>query len=282
MTSVNSSSFRADIHCHSNGSDGSDTPLELLDKASRADLQGLSITDHDTILAYTPEFFSKAKELSMQILPGVEISTELDATAVHILGYGFDLSSSEFQQFLENIQNCRNQRNRAILAKLSLKKMTITEEELLLFAQIFEKKKSVGRPHIAHLMVQKGFVRSPQEAFELYLRDGASCYVAGFKSSPLDAIEQIHLARGKAVLAHPHFITNKILKKLLLLPFDGIECYYGTFSKQQEAPWIAIAKQKKWIATGGSDYHGIYKPYINLGCSWVDGSTFEALRGRSD
>jgi predicted metal-dependent phosphoesterase TrpH len=273
-------SFRADIHCHSDCSDGSDTPLEILDKARLAQLQGLSITDHDTILAYSPEFFSKARNLSIQILTGVEISTELDGVVVHVLGYGFDLQSGSFLEFLQNIQTAREKRNRAILAKLLTKKVNITEEELGTLAQRVGKKKSMGRPHIAHLMVEKGYVRSMQEACELYLKDGASCYVPGFKSTPLDAIEQIGQAHGKAVLAHPHFIKGNLLHKLLQHPFDGIECYYGVLHKAQEAPWIQIAKKKQWIATGGSDYHGTYKPHIALGSSWVDFATFEKLGGR--
>lgn len=270
--------FRADIHCHSNCSDGSDTPLELLDKAKERKLNGLSITDHDTISAYTLEFFSKAKSLSIEILPGVEISTELDRTAVHILGYGFDLNDVDLIQFLDTIRLSRDHRNREILKRLSLKNMVITEEELRHYAEPHQNKKSVGRPHIAHLMVKKGYVSSPQEAFELYLKDGSSCYVSGFKFTPLQAIEQIRKARGKAVLAHPHFIKGGLLlQKLLSLPFDGIECYYGSLSQGSEAPWVSLAKKKQWIPTGGSDYHGSYKPHILLGSSWVDQSTFEAL-----
>jgi predicted metal-dependent phosphoesterase TrpH len=271
--------FRADIHCHSNCSDGSDSPFDLLDQAKKKDLKGLSITDHDTIAAYTPEFFAQAHSLSIQILPGVEISTELDRVAIHILGYGFDLKNAQLIEFLQNIQISRTSRNRSILGKLALKKMVISEDELLSFTQSLGKEKSIGRPHIAHLMMQKGFVRSVQEAFELYLRDGAPCYVSGFKFTPLQAIEHIHQAQGKAVLAHPHFIKpHSIVHKLLNLPFDGLECYYGNLNKIQEMSWVQTAKKKQWLATGGSDYHGLYRPHISLGCSWVDLVTFQALQ----
>lgn len=278
MIASDKSIFRADIHCHSICSDGSDTPLALLEKAAEQKLQGFSITDHDTIAAYTDDFFIRAADLSIRILSGVEISTALDKISVHILGYGFDLKDLSFIQFLQKIQESRNERNRFILAKLASKKMVISEEELSLFAHLEEKKKSVGRPHIAQLMVQKNYVRSTHEAFELYLKDGASCYVSGFRFSPLEAIEQIHNAGGKAVLAHPHFIKGGlILQKLLSCPFDGIECYYGTLHKNQETPWVNIAKKKHWIATGGSDYHGLHKSHVRLGCSWVGLDTFEAL-----
>jgi predicted metal-dependent phosphoesterase TrpH len=179
------------------------------------------------------------------------------------------------------MQKRRGERNRALLAKLKQRKMLIEEEELLAFARKLEKKKTVGRPHIAALMVQKGYVGSMQEAFDRYLKEGGLCYVSGFKYTPQDAIDQIRQAGGKAVLAHPHFIKKgALLKKLLSHPFDGIECYYANLPKALEAPWLKIAKEKGWIATGGSDYHGTFKPHISLGCSWVGEETFRKLQSR--
>ena len=263
--------FRADIHCHTTCSDGTDTPLELMKKAKEIGLQGISITDHDSIAAYTQDLSS----FGIAILPGVELSSEYQQQTVHVLGYGFDLASPPLYAFLQEMQTRRAERNQKILAKLKTKKITITEEELLSF-----KDRTIGRPHIAALMVKKGFVATIQQAFDAYLKESACCYVPGFKVTPLDAINVIHAAQGKAVLAHPHFIQPKsFLKKLLALPFDGIECYYANLHKSQEAPWVQIAHEKKWIATGGSDYHGNMKPQIALGCSWVDEKTFYALLG---
>jgi len=266
--------FRADLHCHSTCSDGTDTPQELLHKAKSAGLSALSITDHDTLAAYTPELFSLAKTLSLQLLTGVEISSELDKTNIHILGYNVDTASSSLSLFLREIHQRRTERNRKILANLARHNMPIEETELLKL----NPQRTIGRPHIAALMVQKGYVRSLPDAFERYLKDGAPCYVPGFKFTPADAIAAIHAARGRAVLAHPHFIKkNTLLRQLLALPFDGIECYYGTLVPELEAPWIKIAQEKKWIATGGSDYHGTFKPQIQLGASWVDEITFQKL-----
>jgi len=276
---MENSDFRADLHCHSTFSDGSDTPLELLKKARDASLSGLSITDHDTIGAYTPDFFAAAEGLGIQILPGIELSSELGDTTVHILGYGFDLASTSFASFLREMQVRRTDRNRALITKLSQRNMPISEEELVAFARKHEVQKTIGRPHIAELMVQKGYIKSRQEAFERYLREGSLCYVSGFKFTPLEAIEEIHKARGKAVFAHPHFLkTGSFLRQLLALPFDGIECYYANLPFDLEARWLQIAKEHHWIATGGSDYHGVFKPHISLGCSWVGESTFDALK----
>ncbi len=267
--------FRADLHCHSDCSDGSDSPLTLIHLASKAGLQGLSITDHDTMEAYTPELFQGALSREITLLPGVELSTEYSDVSVHILGYAVDIASTTFNAFLTEIQKRRVSRNREILANLARKNLPVTEDELTHFASRLEGKKTIGRPHIAALMVQKGYVRTWQEAFEVYLKQGACCYAPGKKFTPHDAIRQIHAAGGKAVLAHPHFLRRGfVLRDLLALPFDGIECYYAKLPKQQERPWVELAEKKGWIATGGSDYHGAFKPHLSLGCSWVNEETF--------
>lgn len=270
--------FKADLHCHSTFSDGTNSPLDLVKKASENGLKGLSITDHDTIEAYSPELFSMADSLGIRILSGIEISSELNHIPIHILGYGFDLNASDLISFLNEMQKRRMSRNFAILEKLKERNLPIEEEELIQFARRSEKKKTIGRPHIAEMMVRKGYVASIQQAFERYLKEGALCYVSGFKYTPMNAIDEIHKANGKAVLAHPHFIKKgSLLRNLLSLPFDGIECYYSNLPKELETPWVKIAKEKNWIATGGSDYHGAFKPHISLGCSWVDEKTFNAL-----
>jgi predicted metal-dependent phosphoesterase TrpH len=273
--------FRADLHCHTNCSDGCDDPLVLLRLAKQIGLQGISITDHDTIDAYTPELFSEAEKLGVQILPGIELSSELEQMSVHVLGYGFDLASEPLRSFLEEMQKRRRERNLRILGKLAARKMPITEAELMEFALAVRGKRTIGRPHIAQLMVIKKYVATPQEAFERFLGEKGLCYSSGIKYSPRDVIEQIHRAQGKAVLAHPHFIKGgSFLRKLLDLPLDGIECYYSRLPKALELPWLKIAKERKWIATGGSDYHGSLKPYSVLGSSWVGEHTFQQLQNR--
>ena len=182
--------FRADLHCHTICSDGTDSPIEVLHMAKRAGLQGLSITDHDTTAAYTGELVEEAKKLAIRLLTGVEGSSELETIPVHILGYGLDLESQSFRTFLERMQKRRTDRNRLILEKLFKKNMPISEEELTSFAQ----KRTIGRPHIAQLMIQKGFVSSIKEAFDLYIKEGASCYAAGLKHKPQEVIEEIQRA----------------------------------------------------------------------------------------
>ncbi len=270
--------FRADLHTHTNCSDGTDDPLALLQLAHQVGLQGLSITDHDTIEAYTPELFAKASELGIRILPGIELSTELNQQSVHLLAYRIDLSAPILHRHLADMQERRRERNRGIVQKLAQRKIAITEEELYEYALKTRAKRTVGRPHIAQLLVQKGYVTSTYEAFERYLKEGASCYTSGLKYTPQETVELIHKIGGKAVLAHPHFLRKgAFLRGLLSLPFDGIECHYGNLHKELEKPWLQIAKERGWIATGGSDYHGTVKPNIPLGCSWVSEPIFTLL-----
>lgn len=270
--------FRADLHTHTNCSDGCDDPLVLLHLAKQAGLQGLSITDHDTVDAYTPEVFAEADRLGLRLLPGIELSSEISQQSIHILAYRFDLASPILRNHLKQMQERRRERNCAILHKLNQRKIAITEEELYSYALQVRDNRTVGRPHIAQLLVQKGYVSTTQEAFERYLREGALCYASGIKYTPKETVDLIHQVGGKAVLAHPHFLPKgNLLRQILSLPFDGIECHYGTFHKEKEKPWLKIAQEKGWIATGGSDYHGSIKPYITLGCSWVSEPVFNKL-----
>ncbi|MBS0626459.1 MAG: PHP domain-containing protein [Verrucomicrobia bacterium] len=270
--------FRADIHCHSDCSDGTDSPEKLLHLAVAAGLQGLSITDHDTVDAYTPELFAEANRIGLKLLTGIELSSEIEETSVHVLGYNFNPYSSSLKTFLLELQKRRAARNRAILMNLTQRNLPISEKELHDYAARVREKRTIGRPHIAALMLEKGYVHTLQEAFEVYLKQGACCYAPGIKFTPYEAIQQIRLADGKAVLAHPHFLRKgQMTRQILSLPFDGIECYYSRLPKEQERPWLELAKQKGWIATGGSDYHGSFKPNIPLGCSWVNEATFAKL-----
>lgn len=225
--------------------------------------------------AYTPELFAEAEKLGITLLSGIEISSEIEEASVHILGYGYDLNDAGLKDFLILMQERRSERNRAILKKLAERGMPISEEELKTYAT----ERTIGRPHIAQLMVRKKYVQTARDAFDFYLKEGALCYASGIKYHPREVIDQIHKAKGKAVLAHPHFIKKgSFLRKLLDLPFDGLECYYGKLAKALEVPWLKIAKERGLIPTGGSDYHGEVKPHIPLGCSWVGEAIFLSLQ----
>lgn len=271
--------FKADLHIHSYFSDGKMSPEEILYLAKSKNLSGLSITDHDSIEAYSAKLFDLAKSLKLKLVPGVEISSELSGETVHILGYNFDVNSFEFKNFLNEIQIKRKLRNTEIIKKLNENGIKITEEELDQLAHARNiAKTTVGRLHIAQLLFEKGYAASIQKAFDDYIEDDGPCYVRGFKFLPDRVIDEIHKAKGKAVLAHPNLVKSRpVIEKLLKCDFDGIEAYYGNLLANYEKKWIKLAEEHDLLITGGSDFHGDVKPYISLGCSWVDEDTFNKL-----
>jgi 3',5'-nucleoside bisphosphate phosphatase len=271
--------YIADLHTHTIYSDGTHEPLELLLLAKEKGLSGLSITDHDTTDGYSRDLFDKAKELQITLVPGVEISSVLDHHEIHILAYNIDLEDRTFQDFLAKIRKLRTDRNLAILHRVRSMGMKITDEEFLDLQK--PSTRVLGRPHIAYLLKQKGYVKDEKEAFQKYLKRHGSAYVQGEKISVIEVIGQIHLAKGKAVLAHPHFIRKeRLLRKLIDLPFDGLEGHYALFPKEENEKIITIAREKNWIVTGGSDFHGTNKPYLDLGIAGVGQEIVNKLLAR--
>jgi predicted metal-dependent phosphoesterase TrpH len=236
-------------------------------------LSGLAITDHDTTLAYDTAV-AAAKEVGILLGTGIEFSCEFEGTSLHLLGYDYLLHSPAVEQLCIRHRKRRLERNRAILAELKKQGMPIEEEE------IFQNHvgNSVGRPHIAQAMVRKAYVGSIREAFHRYLGEGEKCYVAGEPFAPEEAIGALHEAKGKAFIAHPHLIPKGMpLGKILELPFDGIECFYARFPKNNCDKWLQIAEKKGWLISGGSDFHGDSKPDAPLGSSFVDRKVFDSL-----
>ncbi|MFQ5729731.1 MAG: PHP domain-containing protein [Waddliaceae bacterium] len=266
--------FRADLHCHSTCSDGTLSPTELIDLAKEAGLSGLSITDHDTICAYDTAL-SYAKKAQIEMIPGIEFSASHKGVSVHILGYAFSLESQTFKEFCQRHHERRVKRYRKILKLLTAQGMPISEEELLKISP----EGSLGRPHIAQAMCEKGYTNSVREGFLRFLKEGQPCYVKGEAFSAEETLYIIHTAGGLAIIAHPHLIKpSSAAKELLELNFDGLEAYYARFSHDNNQQWIDVAEKKGWLITGGSDFHGEAKSHIHPGCSWTNETTFRMLQ----
>ncbi|MEI8124701.1 MAG: PHP domain-containing protein [Parachlamydiaceae bacterium] len=274
--------FRADLHCHTTCSDGSCTVEQIVKLAKESGLSGLSITDHDSVEAYTTAIPLCERE-GIILIPGVEFSATFEKHSVHTLGYGFDLNHSAITTLCARHQTRRETRNAAMLKKLTEHKKPLTIEELLAAVpdDISTTRHTVGRPHIALAMIRKGYVSSIPEAFNKYLGEGKCCYVQGTEISVAETIAAIHEAKGIACLAHPHLIKNdNLVKKLLKEKFDAIECFYGKFHSNVHHQWLKIAQKHNLLVTGGSDFHGDPKPMLSLGCSWISKEPFQALVDR--
>ncbi len=256
--------MKADLHTHTTCSDGTLSPQELVEAAIAAGLDVLSITDHDTVKAY-----EMLVEPAIQLIPGIEFSAQRNSVSVHILGYSFDPFDPVLKEFCVEQNLRRTARNERILH--NLREMGIAIEELE------EKIGSIGRPHIAKMLIKQGVVRSVQEAFDLFLGDGKPAFAAGERPDVREVIEVLHEVGGFAVIAHPHLIRDQALvHELLQEPFDGIEAYYAHFPAKQARAWLQLADAHGLFVTGGSDYHGDIKQY-RLGSSMTPGATLDIL-----
>jgi len=268
---------KADCHCHTTHSDGVHSAEALIELAIKHELTGLSITDHDTIQLYLDGTHLKYNK-QIQIISGVELSTQYEKTPIHVLGYSFNIQNPELQALCRLQQENKLNRNLLILDKLQHLSMKISYDEL---QNRFAPQKNIGRPHMAQYLYENKMVKSTADAFKKYLGNSSRCFVKGEFITTQEAINVIHQAGGYAVLAHPHMIKKpKIVRELLTLPFDGIEAYYGNLPKEQHATWIRAAEKNNWFTTGGSDYHGIEGEYKYLGASVTPPRIFEKLYRR--
>lgn len=260
--SADAALYEADLHCHTTASDGLLSPKELVSLASRIGLKGIAITDHDTI-----EGWQEAEEAGgiykVQILKGIELNTNSQGKEVHILGYELDGSSPSLLAKLKYLKEARDLRMQEILRRLGEEGIQLAKEEVRTFA----KGGSIGRPHIAQALLEKGYIQSIQEGFERYIGAGAPAYVPSYKLTPKEGIEVIRSARGIPVLAHPGM--QRLEEKIpawVKLGLQGIEVSHSKHRPEDEALYRTIAGKYKLIMTGGSDFHGeARKPGVELG-----------------
>lgn len=266
------SDFRADLHMHSTASDGTFSPLELVDEAINRGLSAIALTDHDTIAGLLPAA-KRAKERGLLFLTGCELSSAYEGISVHILGYGFDPENPGFLDFLQKQQKRREERNGKILQNLAKRGFII--DPCLLQAQ---ESSALGRVHIAKAMLKQAYVQEIQEAFKRWIGDTAPCYERGVKPTPAECIVQIHAAGGKAFLAHPHLMPRKAAHYLIKsFAWDGLEVFYGRFLDSAISSWLGIAQKRGMLVSGGSDFHGNVKSEGYLGSQFIDYKRWQAL-----
>jgi 3',5'-nucleoside bisphosphate phosphatase len=247
----------ADLHSHTYASDGTGAPSDNVRLAKEAGLRAVAITDHDT-LAGLEEALEAGQRLGITVVPGVEISTVAEGKDIHVLGYYIRMEDSVLEARLQELRSTRDVRNSMMLMRLKELGMEVSIDEVLEAKGRSDKTgETVGRPHIAQVMIAKGYVSSQREAFDLYLGAGGAAYVNPPRITPETAIAWIHEAGGAAVLAHPGLYGNDALvERLAASGLDGIEAFHSDHTEEDSARYEAVAQRHGLIVTAGSDYHG--------------------------
>jgi len=256
-----------DLHLHTTASDGVMTPSEIVNYAKNKGLVAIAITDHDTIEGLE-EGLLEGERIGLEVIPGIEISAEHSPGSMHLLGFFIDIHHPILKERLEYLQRARAERNPRMAEKLNKLGINITFDEVLKASGGGQ----VGRPHFAQVLLEKGYVRSFQEAFDRFLKKGASAYVEKMRFSAEESIHFINEANGVAVLAHPNTLQlngyselENLIVRLVEKGLRGIEAYYPEHSALQVAQYKTLAERHGLLVTGGTDYHGIEKNGLDIG-----------------
>ena len=269
---------RADLHIHTLASDGADTPEEVLIEARQAGLTAIAITDHDSVESIA-EAVALAPSYGVEMIPGVELSVELDDNELHLLGYFIDYQDQDFCRQLDYLQHTRVQRAERMLELLAGMGFPLDMEELLPPDQMTG---AVGRLHIALALTRAGYVRSPGEAFARYIGNDGPANVQKAKLGIAEAIEMVLQAGGAPVLAHPSQLDrDDLIPEMVDLGLVGLETYYPSHSRATINHYEELARFYGLLATGGSDSHGKNRPSVRIGCATVPYTVVDQLRARA-
>lgn len=257
---------RVDLHLHTTHSDGSCTPSELVRLAHQAGVTALAVTDHD-IMTGVAQATAEGEHYGIEVIPGVEISSMIGQSELHILGYFLDWQDPILNERFTTLRESRHRRNPQIVERLQALGIDITYDEVRALAG----SDSVGRPHIARALMDKHVVSSAKEAFDRFLANGKPAYVPRDLPNPAEAIQWIKAAGGLAVLAHPSWVRLadrsliELVRELKVAGLDGLEVYYSTHASRQTREYLSLAQHLGLLVTGGSDFHGLTKPDIDVG-----------------
>jgi predicted metal-dependent phosphoesterase TrpH len=263
-----------DLHAHTNASDGEHSPEILVEKAAAVGLKALAVTDHDTTAGIAAALATGAR-LGIEVIPGIELSAEPPKTPTgargqcHILGLFIDPDSKSLLHRLEDVIRNRNRRNSLMVERMRNElgwDVTLQEIEHAAGGDV------VARPHFARVMLDKGYVNSVKEAFDVYLAKGGKAYVERDRVTAEEAFKLIHQAGGVAVLAHPNNLRMGVeeaetyIASLAALGLDGVEARYNLHTAQDTQRYLALAQRLNLVTSGGSDFHGLaVKPTVHLG-----------------
>jgi len=256
-----------DLHSHTHFSDGTSSPEELIGDALTANLEALSITDHDTFEGYE-RAVPIARTAGLKLIRGIELSTRYNGASVHLLGYFISLEPSpDFLFWLSQLQETRRERNRKLIDKLRQYGIEMTLEEV-------EKKgrSLTGRPHFAQVMVEKGYVPDMETAFQEYLDESARAYVQRQDPQLSQSIARVRQAGGIPSVAHPVRIfrndydkVEALIREMIPHGLTALEAYHSDHKQGDVRHYLEVAHRYGLAVTGGSDFHGANKPRIQLG-----------------
>ena len=267
---------RYDLHVHTTASDGVYSSQEIIAMAKAAGLAGIAITDHDTMAGVAAaQHWGQAAGLT--VVPGVELSTMHESAEIHILGYYLSDQIDWVQEKLINLQSGRLTRITRMVDKLLEYGCRLSIDEVMVLAGAG----SVGRPHVAQALLNKGYVSSVQEAFQKYIGRGRPAYIDREKFSPEDAVSFVIAAGGIPVIAHPGLAkADFLIKHLAERGLKGIEVYHPDHTPEMAGKYLQMAAEMGLLVTGGSDFHGIdHAPELVLGCRTVDGQVLQQMSG---
>ena len=259
-----------DLHTHTNESDGTYSPQELVERALAARLEALAITDHDTFAGYDSAI-RPAHAVGLELVCAIELGTQMQADrrrAIHLLGYFLkEPPSFEFRAWLEELRLARRDRNQRLAARLQDMGVEIELSEVERIGRTL-----TGRPHFARILVQKRYAANVEEAFRKYLDESAPAYVERQEPHAAMGIQQIIAAGGLPVLAHPIRLgirdssaEEALIQELRDAGLGGIEAHHSDHQPADVARYAKIAKKYGLAVTGGSDFHGDAKPRVALG-----------------
>ena len=251
-----------DLHLHTTASDGRLTPTELVELTASKGLRTISVSDHDTTAGLEEAHRAVKRKPGMRLIPGIELSCDVPGGEVHMLGYFMDIEDAGFQGMLAEFREGRLARGEGMVAKLAEFGMEIEWERVLEIAG----DASVGRPHIAQALVEKGYFSEPSDAFREYLGRNGKAYVERSKLTPADAVKLLNDVGGVAVFAHPWFERRgnepepeqsliQTVEELKAAGLHGMEVHYAMYD-EATVDWLAdVARAYDLIPCGGSDYH---------------------------
>jgi hypothetical protein len=253
-----------DLHSHTNESDGTCSPAQLIEEAVRAGVDVLGVTDHDTFAGHD-EAVPLARGAGVELVCGIELSTKLHGRSVHLLGYFLNAGESlgAFREWVKEMQASRRERNVRLVARLRELGFDITLEEAEARGRGM-----TGRPHFAQIMVEKGYVSNIRQAFDDYLDESAKGYVYRQEPQFAEGVQKIRQAGGIASLAHPirvHGDVPLLMPELCDAGLNAIEAYHSDHGPRDTELYLDLAAKYGLLVTGGSDFHGQVKPAVKLG-----------------